>query len=321
MGVTLVADGGATSLRMGVVTDPGERAEPDRVVRIPGFQWSRAGDAVAQQHDLLVRAWEELGSPGPVDVLAFGLAGGGADRPSRERLAAAVASRFEARRVYATGDDVTTHLGVLGGKPGVVVAAGTGTLCLAVTPDGQLHNVDGLGYLFGDLGSGFALGLAGIRAALAAVEVRGPATSLVSPLTELVGEPVRQRVKKLYESPTIIAEVAAFAAVVADEAERDAVAAGLCRTAGADLATDVVAAIRQAFPDAGPASVPVSWSGSVLRSSRIVFESFSAALLAGSPSALPAEPRGDSLSGAIRLATGARVPHRSAVVCHGSAGG
>lgn len=324
MGVTLVADGGATSLRMGLVadsTDPNGPAALERVVRVPGFQWTRQGDAIEQQLDRLVTAWAELGAPAPVDVVAFGLTGGANDRPGRERLAAAVAARFGARRVYATGDDVTTHLGVLGGEPGVVVAAGTGTLCLAVTPDGQLRNVDGLGYLFGDLGSGFALGLAGIRAALAAVESRGPATALVAPLAERVGEPVRQRVKKLYESATVIADVASFAEVVTAAAEHDEVAAALSRAAGADLATDVVAALRQAFPDAPPASVPVSWSGSVLRSSRVVFDSFSAVLMAQSPCALPYEPRGDSMAGAIRLSTGVRVPHLAAVVIHEPAEG
>lgn len=335
MGVTLVADGGATSLRMGLVANPpGDPTEPsdpqlsdpklsdtaalERVVSVPGFQWTRHGDAVEQQLDRLVTAWALLGEPGPVDAVAFGLAGGANDRPTRERLAAAVAARFHARRVYATGDDVTTHLGVLGGEPGVVIAAGTGTLCLAVTPDGQLCNVDGLGYLFGDLGSGFALGLAGIRAALAAVEARGPATSLVAPLAERVGEPVRQQVKRLYESATVIADVASFAEVVTAAADHDEVAAALCRSAGADLAADVVAALRQAFPDAPPASVPVSWSGSVLRSSRTVFDSFAAALTTHSPCALPSEPRGDSIAGAVRLSTGERVPHLAAVVSYDS---
>lgn len=322
MGVTLVADGGATSLRMGIVDPGADGPGPDgqaalsTLVEVPGFQWTRDADPVDQQCDRLVAAWEELGRPAPVDKLAFGLAGGAPDVPSRQRLVALVSERTGAREVLATGDDVTTHLGVLGGAPGIVIAAGTGTLCLAVTPAGGLVKVDGLGYLFGDLGSGYSLGLAGIRAALAAVELRGRATTLRQRLGAWVGEPVRDEVKKLYGSQTVIAQVASFAAEVAAAAETDGdeVATGLCQVAGAELAADVMSAVRQAFPDAGPGSVPVSWSGSVLRSASTVFNAFMGSLATRCPQVVPHEPRGNALAGAVRLASGVQVPHLADVV-------
>lgn len=317
----MVADGGATSLRMGLVagsSDESSGVTPSvaRRVEVPGFQWTRGEDPVQQQCGRLVAGWEALGRPGPVEVIAFGLAGGAADEDGRRRLAAEVAVRLGARRVYATGDDVTTHLGVLGGQPGVVVAAGTGTLCLAVSPDGRLHNVDGLGYLFGDLGSGFALGLAGVRGALAAREGRGPPTRLLTPLIERIGEPLLEEIRKWYASPTLVAEVADFATEVLAAAHDDEVAQALCSGAGNDLASVVAAAAHRAFPEAGPAGVPVSWSGSVLRSSRAVFDPFVAALTARCPEALPSQPCGDSMAGALRLAAGSEVPHLAGVVRH-----
>ena len=123
---------------------------------------------------------------------------------------------------------------------------------LAVDAVGRRHNVDGLGYLFGDAGGGFWLGRKGIRAAVAAVEGRGPATSLSRPLAGLVGElPVG--VKQLYGSPGLVGEVAAFARLVAEAAlAGDAVAGALCRAAGAALAGTAVAALEHSA--LGPAA-------------------------------------------------------------------
>src|SRR5690606_26326056 len=143
----LAVDGGATHLRMALVDGPGPpgpggvgHAHPAVLgkVEVPGFQWSGGSDPVEQQCRLVEQAWERLGCSGAVEVLALGLAGGASDPESRRRLAPLLAERIGAAKVLLTGDDVTNHLGALGGAPGVVIAAGTGVACLAVTPDGTL---------------------------------------------------------------------------------------------------------------------------------------------------------------------------------------
>lgn len=304
----VAVDGGATHLRMALV-DGGEIV---RRVEVQGFQWTAGGDPVDQQAARVVAAWQELGRPEPLDTVALGLAGV-SDSDTRGRLAPLLVERLHARKVALTGDDVTNHLGVLGGEPGVVVAAGTGVACLAVTADGTLLNVDGLGYLFGDLGGAFSIGQAGLRAALAAVEGRGPDTALVERAIEVAGsaEPLPRVMRRWYKSPTLIADVAAFATHVSAAAETDAVARDLCRTAGRDLADSVRAAARGAFGDR--AEVPVSWSGSVFGSPEIR-RAFVARLEEARPSLNLRPPRGDSMAGAVRLAVGEPVPHLAGVV-------
>jgi glucosamine kinase len=313
-GVRLVVDGGASTLVMGLV----EAIEPaylGKQVTIPGFQWTRGEDPVEQQCRLVLSAWEALGAPAPVGVVALGLAGGAYDRPSRERLAPLLSDRLGAAHVYVTGDDVTTHLGVLAGEPGVVVAAGTGVACLAVSATGQMVNVDGLGYLFGDAGGGFSLGLAGLRAALAGLEGRGATTTLTGLAEDRVGTPLRMAIKAWYRSASLVADVASFAAEVTSVADSDPVARVLCLTAGEELAVSVTAAVRQGFPSAADGSVPVSWAGGVL-AAPVIFDAFAAGLAQLCPAAQLREPRGDSLSGAVRLATRPDVPHLAQVVVH-----
>lgn len=314
-GVRLAVDGGQTKLSMAVVDGHGDQARLGTQVLVPGFQWTAGEDPVEQQCGRVVAAWEELGRPGPVEVVALGLAGGASDRESRQRLAPLVAERLGAGRVLLTGDDVTTHLGVLGGDVGVVVAAGTGVACLAVTRNGELLNVDGLGYLFGDAGGGFSLGLAGLRAALAGHEGRGAPTVLTARAEERVGRPLRDAVKRWYRRPSLVADVASFAAEVTEAAKDDAVARVLCQAAGEELAVSVTAAVRRGFPGAGDKSVPVSWAGGLLRAP-IIFDSFAAGLSQLCPAAELREPRGDSLNGAMRLASGVDVPHLANVVMH-----
>lgn len=314
-GVRLVVDGGATKLLMAVLDTSGPTPRLDRQVSVPGFQWTAGEDPVQQQARRVMAAWTALGRPGPVDVVALGLAGGAPDPASRRLLAPLVGDQLGAARVLVTGDDVTTHLGVLGGEAGVVVAAGTGVACLAVTSAGELINIDGLGYLFGDAGGGFSLGLAGLRAGLAGYEGRGATTSLTGLAEERVGRPVRVAVKRWYHSPTLIADVAAFARKVTEAADTDPVARVLCLSAGEELAVSVTAAIRRGFPQACDGTVPVSWAGGVL-TAEVVFEAFAAGLAQLCPAARLCDPRGDSLGGAVRLATESEVPHLQGVVVH-----
>lgn len=304
----LAVDGGATGLRIARL----EGSEIAEQVDGSGFQWARGGDPVEQQAGLVREVWERLGSPSPVEAIGLGLAGGAIDPESRLRLARLIADDLGAKRVLLANDDVTNHLGALGGDPGVVIASGTGVACLAVTADGRLAKVDGLGYLFGDAGSGFSIGLAGLRAALAAVEGRGAATELAERAEQVAGTPLPLTMRTWYKRPTLTADVAAFAREVgAAAAGDDAVAREICANAGRELATTVAAAVRANFDSGTPTAV--SWSGGVLLSYPQVFAAFQAELARRCPQAELRDPMGDALAGAIRLAMGEDVPHLAGV--------
>ncbi len=56
-------------------------------------------------------------------------------------------------------DYLTAYWGASGGSPGIVVIAGTGAVSFGRNSKGETLREDGLGYLLGDRGSGFNLGL------------------------------------------------------------------------------------------------------------------------------------------------------------------
>jgi len=60
-----------------------------------------------------------------------------------------------ARKTKLLHDAPVAHAGALGGKPGIIVIAGTGSVAYGVDERGQAITVGGWGYVFGDEGSAF----------------------------------------------------------------------------------------------------------------------------------------------------------------------
>lgn len=149
---------------------------------------------------------------------------------------------------------------------GLVLSAGTGAVA-ALVDDGELaRRAGGRGWLVGDEGSAVWLGVEGVRAALLAIDVRGPATTLRDEIpraldvdvsaTQDLGTAVTDAV---YRSAP--AALGRLAPVVVDCAESgDAVSLAVIDAAADHLAGTAIAA-------AGPVPPPVVvLSGSVLLS-------------------------------------------------------
>ncbi|WP_031520998.1 BadF/BadG/BcrA/BcrD ATPase family protein [Streptomyces sp. NRRL F-5123] len=89
------------------------------------------------------------------------------------------------------GGDTEVALAAAPGAPrdGLVLIAGTGAVAARVTAGQRALVADGHGWLLGDEGSGFWLGAQAVRATLAALDGRGPATSLVPAVLAHYGVP------------------------------------------------------------------------------------------------------------------------------------
>ncbi|MBO0830150.1 MAG: hypothetical protein J2P24_20440 [Streptosporangiales bacterium] len=313
MVVDLAADGGQSGLSMAVVVAgeglPGLGAK----TRVPGFAWGAGVDEVRAQADAVERAWRALGSPDPVGTVACGLSG--LDQELFKPLASAVGSRLGARRVVVAGDDLTTHAGALGGGAGAVLNAGTGVVSTAVAGPDRLVRVDAWGYLLGDAGGGSWLGREGLTAALAGADGRHPPTALTERAVARYGE-LRGFVHELLRSPTMVADVAAFAPdVLACAREGDETAVALSVRAADELVATATATIRRGFPEAAPGSVPFTWTGSVLTATHVVRDQLVRGLATACPAAAPRHPLGGGLEGAALLATGRDLVHLSLAFC------
>lgn len=283
-------DGGQTRLRLGVVVD----GAVGDIVEHEGFRYRPSEDPV----DSTVRAVCGAVDGRPVRRIALGLTSAPSTVDGSRRMARVILEAVGADEVLVAGDMVTAHAGALSGGPGVVITAGTGTNCLGVNGD-RIVRADGFGYLLGDDGSGFAIGRAGVAAALRAREGRGPATSMVDSLDPHFAD-VPDFPHGIYSTDNPVASIASFTRAVAAAARSgDAVASGLWLRATDRLIATAASVVRRCFPDSG--EVPVSYTGRLFDVDDLLREPFLAGLAARCPAARAREPLGASIDGAALL--------------------
>jgi N-acetylglucosamine kinase-like BadF-type ATPase len=147
-----------------------------------------------------------------------------------------------ARRVEVLSDAQIAHLGALGGEPGVLILAGTGSIVIGRDRTGRWARAGGFGPLLGDEGSGFWLGRAWLRATTQGEDFL-PA-------------------RRLIQSRDPVRGIAALAPSVIARARRgDRRARTIVAEAQQHLAAQAVEVVRRLRLSG---RVTVSWAGSVL---------------------------------------------------------
>lgn len=177
---------------------------------------------------------------------------------------------------------------------GALLLAGTGAIACRYRDFEQIRRADGLGWILGDFGSGVWTALEGLRAAAAALDHRGPETSLTSAALELTsasgsatGDARQDLVQLTDQRPA--AELGTFATVVAEHARAgDPVAAEITGRAATALLNSLHAVDDQHHP--------VVLAGSVLSRSGPVRHQVRSAL------GQRAHDAGEPVVGALRLA-------------------
>ncbi|RIQ27313.1 BadF/BadG/BcrA/BcrD ATPase family protein, partial [Jiangella rhizosphaerae] len=232
-------DGGKSALRLLVAT--GDRRQTGAG---PGMSYRPGEDGVERIADAVRTAAAGVELPDRVAGVIAGLTGVPGDPGPRRALARRLGEVLGGPALVA--EDVhLAHAGALNG-PGTVLCVGTGTNVLAMGAGGEYTTVEGWGPALGDRGSGYAIGLAGLRAATAALDGVGPATALTEPFRDAVGGGDLGGLQRFYRDPDLVARIAGFAPVVLAAAADDAVALAICDAAVADLvALAAAAAARQ----------------------------------------------------------------------------
>ncbi|MFI7634552.1 N-acetylglucosamine kinase [Nonomuraea sp. NPDC049400] len=211
----------------------------------------------------------------------------------------ALGERLGLGTLVVAGDTVTTHVGALGFRPGVVVAAGTGVITLGTDLDRVWNQSDGWGHLLGDHGGGAWIGMHGLQAALRAHDGRaGGSPALLDHLTARFGHPL-DLVALVYESGSPAHQLASFAPHVADAARAgDPVARGIWTEAGRQLGQTAAAAATGLEP-------VFSWGGRLFDAADLLMEPFQSTVRDLLPAARFTPPRGTSADGALALARAA----------------
>ena len=267
-------------------------------------------DAVRQAVD---QATNGSGARQAIEVVAAFLGSAGLEDPGDEKLAwDLLGGAITPRRLGLDSDVYTAWAGAFAGEPGVVISAGTGSICLGVTGSGKRIRVGGWGPAFGDEGSAYAIARQAIAAALYMADGRGASTALLDELlrfTETAKEWDSGGLDRygtgltewLYSPGRYQPDIASFAPVVEDVALRgDEVALRILDRAGVDLAAMAATVVRRFVT--GETPVPLATNGSVLRGDGPVRVRFLAALEAENVRAQISIPKFPPEAGAALLA-------------------
>jgi N-acetylglucosamine kinase-like BadF-type ATPase len=292
----LAVDAGQTEIRAALTGERGPRtATAPGVLRLGGVT---GPDDVAAG---LLAAVAGLGAlPEPAPPAGIGLSGfEAASEQDLRRVHELLRRELGLQRVAIASDGLTSLLGALGDRPGAVVAAGTGAVCVARNRE-RMAKVDGWGSLLGDAGSGFAIGRAGLDAALRDLDGRGGSGALLRAAERRFGT-AAELAERIHGAPVPTRAVASFAADVAREAAAgDEPAAAILREAGRELAISACAALERLFSSEDEAAV--SYTGKVFQAGPVLLEPFAEELAERRPGTEVLEPAGDSLAGAALLA-------------------
>jgi N-acetylglucosamine kinase-like BadF-type ATPase len=192
-------------------------------------------------------------------------------------------SLFPDANVQLLHDAVTALAGASVARPGVVVIAGTGAVAYGRLDTGEEARSGGWGYLMGDEGSGYWIGVEAIRAACQASDGRGESTTLIRRIPEhLRVDDLRALHRQLYAQEVSRSAIASLASVTADAARAgDAVAVRLLQRAGQELAQAALAVIaRLGRSEVG---LPIYHTGGVFRAGALILDAFGAAVASRSP--------------------------------------
>jgi N-acetylglucosamine kinase-like BadF-type ATPase len=187
---------------------------------------------------------------------------------------------------------------------GVALICGTGSIAWARDASGRQARAGGWGYLLGDEGGGFDIGLTALRAILHAADGRGPQTILTDAILDRWALPAPDAlVAHVYRPPLPPAEIAVLAPLVNDAAAAgDGVAMTILRRAGQELASLVQAAARD-LDMARP--LPCALAGGALLRSPALQDAFLAAAGDLGLTLGPVTPVSEPAEGALRLARAA----------------
>lgn len=145
---------------------------------------------------------------------------------------------------YLCGDQEIALRGAMDGA-GVVVIAGTGSICFGKNEAGEAARSGGFGHLIDDGGSGYALGRDVFARAVRSLDGRMPDRGMLRAVCDRLGGGPEKIVPFVYGPETDKAAIAGFASIALDQAERgDPEALEILEHGAAELA-QMVSAVQQ----------------------------------------------------------------------------
>jgi N-acetylglucosamine kinase-like BadF-type ATPase len=182
------------------------------------------------------------------DLVAAEIGLAGARRQElRARMGETISSTLGINDIEVVTDAAIALHGATDGEPGLVVIAGTGSICCGVNARGKGFCAGGWGPIAGDEGGGAWIARSALRAVAYASDGRGPKTSLTDIACSYFHVTTADDLATAIYAPTMTNErLAGFGKDVVEAAKaKDAVAKEIILRGGAELGRAAAAVIRQ----------------------------------------------------------------------------
>jgi N-acetylglucosamine kinase-like BadF-type ATPase len=199
-------------------------------------------------------------------------------------------------------DADTALFGATGGRPGLVIIAGTGSICCGVNARGQQDCAGGWGPLAGDEGSGAWIARSALQSVARAADGRGPDTVLSQEACRYFGVRTPEDVMtEIYRPDMTNDQIAGFARHVIEAGhDGDQVARVILAEAGRVLGVAAATVIRKL--KMRQESFPVAYVGGVFAAGELVLATLRAELEKTAPNAYLSLPRMNPAVAAARMA-------------------
>ncbi|WP_040226916.1 N-acetylglucosamine kinase [Bhargavaea cecembensis] len=202
---------------------------------------------------------------GQISAAHFGMSG--VTESGNERLVEETARQFlpDGCRLSVSNDSLNALMSGTLGAPGIVQVAGTGAVTYSLDDAGGEHRVGGWGWLAGDEGSGYDLGIRSLRSVFRAYDGRGPETGLTASVLGHFGvASVPELIPVLYGDGGGVhprSRIAPLGRYVTELARTDEAAGGIVRVACDGFFDSIVACFRKS--EFHGSEIPVVLAGGV----------------------------------------------------------
>lgn len=260
-------DGGGTNLRVIVV-------QPDLTIvgganagtANPNVIGHDSSSALLQQtiRDAITNAGLELDQ---IDAVGIGVAGAPREFES-EWLYHAMFGVLPDALIVPSSDHEIALVGALGKREGVLILAGTGSVGYGVNAAGESALVGGWGYLLGDEGSGYSLGMDALRALMKVWDGRLPESSLTEPILTALGlQNIWDIVTWLYNDVVRTPEIAKLSPIVLEHAVKGDGVAQMIVERGVEGLVEHVETIKRRL---GMIQPDIAFAGGLLTSENLL---------------------------------------------------
>ena len=288
----LLVDGGKSKTDAVIIDSEGSEIAKSRG---PGLEIIGSVNGYERVVESLRTTFEQLPQNVRFAGVAFGLNGAQA-APSFNLAAKAISSLVKADRFTIASDVVMNYLGALGNQPGVVVAAGTGSVVMAISRQGAPFRIDGDGPLFADRGSGHDIGRQGLKIAAMVDDGLPGSAALHKAMINRFGT-LEKAAASVYGAVNPIELIASFSKNVVEAAQAgDEIAIEILRCAAQDLAMNVQAAARRSKLVGAP--FPYSTAGGIFNIGPLLEKPFHDFVGQYLPEAEYQKPLGGAIAGA-----------------------